>query len=81
VYVDNIISGCDTEQQIIQYFEEARSMMFCAGFNLRAWESNCESLNRKTQKDKVACSSHLTNVLGLQWNTTTNHLLLQRKST
>ena len=24
LYVDNIVSGCETEQQAIQYFEEAR---------------------------------------------------------
>ena len=70
LYVDNIISGCTTEQQTIQYFEEARSIMSSAGFNLRAWASNCESLNRMAQDDKIATSSHLANVLGLQWNTT-----------
>jgi len=79
LYVDNIVSGCDTEQQTIQYFKEARSMMSCAGFNLRAWASNCESLNRKAQNDKVACKSHLTNVLGLQWNTTTDQLSIASK--
>ena len=65
----------------IQYFEEARSMMFCAGFNLRTcnWVSNCESLNRKSQDDQVASSSHLANVLGLQWNTTTDQLSITSK--
>lgn len=81
LYVDNVISGCETEQQAIQYFEAARSMMSCAGFNLGAWASNCESLNKKAQDDKVASSSHQTNVLGLQWNTTTDQLSIASKKT
>lgn len=79
LYVDNIISGCITEQQAIQYFGEARSIMSCAGFNLRAWASNCESLNRMAQDNKIASSSRLTNVLGLQWNTTTDQLFIAPK--
>ena len=79
LYVDNIVSGCETEQQAIQYFEEPRSMMSCAGFNLRAWTSNCESLNRKIQDNKVASSSDLTNFLGIQWNTTTDQLSIASK--
>ena len=43
VDVDNIVSGCETEQQAIQYLEEARSLMSSAGLNLRAWTSNCVS--------------------------------------
>ena len=31
------------------------------------------------QEDKIASSSHLTNVLGLQWNTTTDHLSIALK--
>ena len=47
-------------------------MMCNAGFNLRAWASNCESLTRKAHKD----NSQLTNILGLQWNTRTDYLSL-----
>ena len=77
--MDNIISGCETEQQAIQYFEEARSIMSCTEFNLRALASNCTSLNRMAQEHKIASNSHLTNVLGLQWNTTTDQLLIALK--
>ena len=31
LYVDNVVSGCETEQQAIQYLEEARSLMSSAG--------------------------------------------------
>jgi len=79
LYVDNIVSGCETEQQAIQYLEEARSLMSSAGFNLRGWASNCKSLNRKAQKVGIANGSHLANILGLQWNITTDHLSLMPK--
>ena len=42
-------------------------------------ESNCESLNRKAQDDNVASSFHLTNFLGIQWNTTTDQLSIASK--
>ena len=35
LYVDNIVTGCKTESQAIQYFQDARAMMSSAGFNLR----------------------------------------------
>ena len=47
LYVGNIVSGCETEQQAIQYLQESMSLLSSAGFNLRAWTSNCDSLHRK----------------------------------
>lgn len=81
LYVDNIVTGCETESQAIRFFQEARSMMSCAGFNFRAWASNCEPLNRKAQDDKVASNSYLTNILELQWHTRTDQLSLTLKIT
>ena len=74
LYVDNIVTGCETESQAIQFFQEARSMMCNAGFNLRAWTSNSESLTRKAHEDNIGSNLQLTNILGLQWNTKTDHL-------
>ena len=76
LYVDNVVSGCETEEQAIQYLEEARSLLSSAGFNLRAWTSNCESLNKNAQEGGIASDSHLANILGLQWNTRTDQLSL-----
>ena len=79
LYVDNIVTGCETELQAIQYFWEARSMMYSAGFNLRAWASNCEFLNTKAREEDVAGHTQFTNILGLQWNTITDCLSLAPK--
>ena len=27
IYVDNVISGCDTETKLVQYYTEARNIM------------------------------------------------------
>ena len=43
IYVDNIISGCDQEQEAVAYYQEARSIMDDAHFNLRSRSSNSPS--------------------------------------
>jgi len=43
LYVDNIVSGCSSEEDAICYFKEARAMMLEANFNLRSWASNSPS--------------------------------------
>ena len=40
LYVDNLISGCDTEVDAVAYYEEARSTISQGKFNLRSWASN-----------------------------------------
>ena len=65
-YVGNIVSGCETEQQAIQYLKESRSLLSSAGFDLRAWTCNCDPLHKKAQEGDIASDSHIANVLGLQ---------------
>ena len=72
LYVDNIISGCNSQDQAIQYYNKARSIMTEANFNLRAWASNCTQLNSLATEDKVADNNTLVNILGMQWNTSTH---------
>ena len=74
IYVDNIISGCHTSQQAIQYYKEARHIMTQANFNLRAWASNCHQVQSLAQADNVADSNTKVNILGLQWNIKTDTL-------
>jgi len=37
LYVDNIISGCSSEEATTQYYQQARQIMKEAKFNLRSW--------------------------------------------
>ena len=81
LYVDNVISGCTTEAQTIEYFHKARDIMSNARFNLRAWVSNCQQLSTTAQKHNVADTSIPVSVLGIHWNTTTDKLSLIPKIT
>jgi len=50
IYVDNVLSGCNEEQDVFDYYEEARSIMNEAHFNLHSWSSNSPSLREKAAK-------------------------------
>ncbi|VDI55402.1 Hypothetical predicted protein [Mytilus galloprovincialis] len=44
LYVDNILSSLENEDDAAKYFVQARSLMSEAGFSLRSWSSNCSKL-------------------------------------
>ena len=44
LYVDNLISGQPTENDVTHYYKSARSIMTSGNFNLRAWASNSQQL-------------------------------------
>ena len=47
LYVDNIISGCQSEEAVLQYYTESRAIMSAAKFNLRSWASNSLELQKQ----------------------------------
>ena len=79
LYVNNIISGCETDKAAVNYYREARAIMSSARFNLRSWSSNSTELNEIATQDNVADDSSLVNVLGLRWNPTTDELIIATK--
>jgi hypothetical protein len=68
LYVDNLIWGCETEDEAIDYYNEARSTMSQGQFNLRSWASNSQQLCSRVAKDHTEDKSEEVNVLGLRWN-------------
>ena len=80
LYVDNIISGCDTEAQVVEYYKEARSIMDHAKFNLRSWASNSQILQSLAKKEGTADTETTVNLLGLRWNTSTDTLAFPTNS-
>jgi len=80
LYVDNILSGCSTEEGSLAYYTKARATLSKANFNLRSWASNSNQLCVAAKKDEVADSSERVNVLGLVWNTVDDTLSLTPKS-
>lgn len=82
LYVDNIITGCDTEDDTIRYYGESRSVMAKAKFNLRSWASNSKLLQAQATEDKVVdANSGNVSVLGLRWNTSADTLTLAPRET
>ena len=79
IYVDNILSGCDTEAELMQYYTQAREIMGKAKFNLRSWSSNSCNLQTLVNKEKTGDPSTTVGILGIRWNTTTDMLFLAPK--
>ena len=79
LYVDNILSGCPSEDKIIQYYHNARATLSEAHFNLRAWVTNSSQLRAITQQEKTADTAIPSNVLGILWNPISDQLLLAPK--
>jgi len=76
MYVDNVISGCDQETNIISYYQASKSIMNAANFNLRSWASNSPQLHEKEEQDQTADTSTVVSILGLQWHPVQDTLYL-----
>ena len=76
IYVDNILSGCHTEEEIVNYYVQAREIMSQARFNLRSWSSNSHRLQKLTATDQTGDTNPTVYILGLRWNTATDTLSL-----
>ena len=81
MYVDNIISGRDQETEVIHYFQESRSIMKDANFNLPSWASSSRSPNEHADIDQTAETNSIVNVLGLRWDQFHDTLRLTPKET
>ena len=80
LYVDNVLSGCSTEEALLTYYKEARTTLFEANFNMRSWASNSNQLRTLAKADQVADNNEKVNVLGLVWNTVDDSLEFSQKS-
>ena len=58
LYVDNIISGCQSEEAVLRYYTESRAIMNDAKFNLRSWASNSSKLQEQAQKRRHTRHQH-----------------------
>ena len=80
LYVDNVITGRNTDTEALKYYQESRSVMAEAKFNLRSWASNSPLLQNQAATDGVLdTDSGITNILGLRWNSGADTLTLASK--
>ena len=80
MYIDDALTGAETEDEAIQLYEESYGVMKKAGMELVKWNSNSPKLIKRCKEDGVAssvteknidedCSSKL---LGVYWNSATD---------
>ena len=81
MYVDNVISGADTEKSAVNYYHEGRTIMNDGKFNLRSWASNCSALQDIATQESTAHTGDEINTLGMRWNTSSDTLALTNKTT
>ena len=81
LYVDNVISGSESEADAVNYYNTSRSIMGQAKFNLRSWASNSVEVQSQAQTHDVAERDETTKVLGLLWHTDSDTLSLASKIT
>ena len=79
IYVDNILSGCNTEEELLAYYKLSRELMSQANFHLHAWSSNSHHLQAIATRDKTSDTNATVGLLSLRWNTVTNTLSLAPK--
>ncbi|XP_053391515.1 uncharacterized protein LOC128554283 [Mercenaria mercenaria] len=67
IYVDNVITGTETETEAIKFYETSKSIFKDASMNLREWTTNSKSVNTSIPtEDRSGCEK--TKVLGHYWN-------------
>ena len=71
LYMDDLVSGCDTEKDAVSIFNDAQSIMNEAGMVLTKWGSNCDNLYQYFGKDGINDSS--CSVLGMKWSPTNDN--------
>ncbi|XP_065911263.1 uncharacterized protein [Dysidea avara] len=79
IYVDNILSGCSTEEELLTYYSQSRDLMNQAKFNLRSWSTNGKHLQEITRQDKTSDPNTTVGILGLRWNTATDMISLSAR--
>ncbi|KAL0870589.1 hypothetical protein ABMA27_005551 [Loxostege sticticalis] len=69
-YMDDLMTGCDTEEEAIMIYKEMNEMLMKGGFELRKWTSNKEGVLREIENDnklKIKLDE-VMKILGLTWD-------------
>ena len=67
--ISTLVTGSHTEQYVVDYFNQSRSLLGGANFNLRSWASNGVQLTNVACTHNVAETTNPVRVLGLWWDT------------
>ncbi|XP_052746969.1 uncharacterized protein LOC112055315 [Bicyclus anynana] len=79
-YVDDLMTGCETEEEALQIYNEMSKLMKSGGFQLQKWSSNCKEFLNYIEKEELNTEQSLTikvdnmmKVLGIRWNRLTDN--------
>ncbi|XP_064074465.1 uncharacterized protein LOC113394292 [Vanessa tameamea] len=74
-YIDDLLTGCETEMEAVEIFEEMNNLMSAGGFCLQKWCSNSERLMNHIQEEckkldqpLIFKINNMIKVLGISWN-------------
>ncbi|XP_045446747.1 uncharacterized protein LOC123654934 [Melitaea cinxia] len=67
-YMDNLMTGCQTEIEAIKVYKEMNELMKKGGFNLQKWSSNRKLWQEDNGKDMEIREDDTIKILGLTWN-------------
>ena len=79
LYVDNLLSGVQTEAEATAYYQKACKIMREGHFVLRQWSTNSPILLELVKARGLQTKSNVNSLLGLQWNSSTDCLSFQPK--
>ena len=79
IYVDNLVTGSDREDEASSFLERSRLIMSPVGLNLRAWNSNNPAIRASAVDQSLQDKDPETKVLGLRWNPNTDTLQFQQR--
>ena len=75
IYVDDLMTGADSIQELIELKVNIAAILQSAQFNMRKWSSNNEKIRRSiceinvpASNLKIAENPEATKLLGLEWN-------------
>ena len=78
IYVDNVVTGVDEENEAVKLYREGKEIFENASMNLWEWLSNSNAVNNKIKPDDRLNESFVK-VLGLRWNTLKDDLYVSMK--
>jgi hypothetical protein len=79
IYVDNLATGSDSEDEASTFLERSRLIMSPVGLNLRAWNSNNSTVRASAADQGLQDKDPETKVLGLRWNPNTDAPQFQQR--
>jgi Pao retrotransposon peptidase len=68
IFVDNIVTGCNSEEEAIELYNLANQIMKRGNFPLQSSGSNNSQLQKLAEEHDIADAAKSSKVLGLIWN-------------